>query len=155
MIDVIVSVHKPQDVETKRLPFAEAADGALGIESHAEIEGALEATAYDADRVIAYFETVASAAASRGVSSPPPGRRRPGTGTRGELSAPRAFCTAYSRSTACAELRILPGGFLRSTYGARGLAEEETPRTQSTLYVGSVKHVRKVRAFEHGLAWRA
>ena len=44
-------------------------------------------------------------------------------------SAPRAFCTAYSRSTACAELRILPGGFLRSTYVARGLAEEETPRT--------------------------
>ena len=60
-----------------------------------------------------------------------------GTGTRGELSKPRAFCTAYSRSTACAELRILPGGFLRSTYVARGGdPEEETPRTQSTLYVG-------------------
>jgi dihydroorotase len=32
-IDVIVSDHNPQDVETKRLPFAEAADGALGIET--------------------------------------------------------------------------------------------------------------------------
>ncbi|TNC09846.1 dihydroorotase [Methylobacterium terricola] len=33
VIDVIVSDHNPQDVETKRLPFAEAADGALGIET--------------------------------------------------------------------------------------------------------------------------
>lgn len=33
MIDVIVSDHDPQDVETKRQPFAEAADGALGIET--------------------------------------------------------------------------------------------------------------------------
>jgi dihydroorotase len=32
-IDVIVSDHDPQDVETKRLPFAEAANGALGIET--------------------------------------------------------------------------------------------------------------------------
>ncbi len=33
MIDVIVSDHNPQDADTKRLPFAEAADGALGIET--------------------------------------------------------------------------------------------------------------------------
>ena len=33
VIDVIVSDHNPQDVETKRLPFAEAADGSLGIET--------------------------------------------------------------------------------------------------------------------------
>lgn len=33
VIDVIVSDHNPQDVETKRLPFAEAADGALGLET--------------------------------------------------------------------------------------------------------------------------
>ncbi|RVU21850.1 dihydroorotase [Methylobacterium oryzihabitans] len=33
VIDVIVSDHNPQDVETKRLPFAEAEDGALGIET--------------------------------------------------------------------------------------------------------------------------
>ncbi|WP_026596970.1 dihydroorotase [Methylobacterium sp. 77] len=33
VIDAIVSDHNPQDVETKRLPFAEAADGALGIET--------------------------------------------------------------------------------------------------------------------------
>jgi dihydroorotase len=32
-IDVIVSDHDPQDVETKRQPFAEAADGALGLET--------------------------------------------------------------------------------------------------------------------------
>lgn len=32
-IDVIVSDHDPQDVETKRLPFAEAANGAVGIET--------------------------------------------------------------------------------------------------------------------------
>jgi dihydroorotase len=30
---VIVSDHNPQDVETKRLPFAEAADGAVGLET--------------------------------------------------------------------------------------------------------------------------
>jgi dihydroorotase len=32
-IDVIVSDHNPQDVETKRVPFAEAADGAVGLET--------------------------------------------------------------------------------------------------------------------------
>ena len=32
-IDVVVSGHDPQDVETKRHPFAEAADGAVGLET--------------------------------------------------------------------------------------------------------------------------
>jgi dihydroorotase len=32
-IDVIVSDHNPQDVETKRLPFAEAENGAIGLET--------------------------------------------------------------------------------------------------------------------------
>jgi dihydroorotase len=32
-IDVIVSSHDPQDVEVKRQPFAEAADGAIGLET--------------------------------------------------------------------------------------------------------------------------
>lgn len=33
VIDVIVSDHNPQDVETKRLPFAECANGAVGLET--------------------------------------------------------------------------------------------------------------------------
>ncbi|HVL72670.1 MAG TPA: dihydroorotase, partial [Beijerinckiaceae bacterium] len=33
LVDAIVSDHNPQDVETKRLPFAEAANGAVGIET--------------------------------------------------------------------------------------------------------------------------
>jgi len=33
LIDVIVSDHNPQDVEVKRLPFAEAAPGAIGLET--------------------------------------------------------------------------------------------------------------------------
>jgi dihydroorotase len=33
IVDVIVSDHDPQDVETKRLPFAEAEAGAIGIET--------------------------------------------------------------------------------------------------------------------------
>ncbi len=32
-IDIICSNHDPHDVDTKRLPFAEAADGAVGLES--------------------------------------------------------------------------------------------------------------------------
>ena len=32
-IDIICSNHDPHDVDTKRLPFAEAADGAIGLES--------------------------------------------------------------------------------------------------------------------------
>ena len=32
-IDMIVSDHNPQDVENKRLPFAEAANGAVGLET--------------------------------------------------------------------------------------------------------------------------
>ncbi len=33
LIDVIVSDHNPQDVETKRLPFSEAENGAIGVET--------------------------------------------------------------------------------------------------------------------------
>jgi dihydroorotase len=33
LIDVVMSDHNPQDVETKRLPFADAAPGAIGIET--------------------------------------------------------------------------------------------------------------------------
>jgi dihydroorotase len=32
-IEIIVSSHDPQDVDTKRLPFGEAADGAIGLET--------------------------------------------------------------------------------------------------------------------------
>ena len=33
LVDVVMSDHDPQDVETKRLPFAEASPGAIGIET--------------------------------------------------------------------------------------------------------------------------
>jgi len=33
LIDVVMSDHSPQDVEVKRLPFAEAAPGAIGLET--------------------------------------------------------------------------------------------------------------------------
>jgi dihydroorotase len=33
LVDVIMSDHNPQDVEVKRLPFAEAASGAIGLET--------------------------------------------------------------------------------------------------------------------------
>jgi len=33
LLDVVMSDHDPQDVETKRLPFAEAAPGAVGVET--------------------------------------------------------------------------------------------------------------------------
>jgi dihydroorotase len=33
VIDVVVSSHDPQDVDTKRLPFADAAAGAIGLET--------------------------------------------------------------------------------------------------------------------------
>jgi dihydroorotase len=33
LLDVVMSDHDPQDVETKRLPFAEAAPGAVGLET--------------------------------------------------------------------------------------------------------------------------
>jgi len=33
LIDTVMSDHNPQDVETKRLPFAEAAPGAIGLET--------------------------------------------------------------------------------------------------------------------------
>lgn len=32
-IDILVSAHDPQDVDTKRLPFADAAPGAIGLET--------------------------------------------------------------------------------------------------------------------------
>ena len=32
-VDLIVSSHDPQDVDTKRLPFTDAADGAIGLET--------------------------------------------------------------------------------------------------------------------------
>ena len=33
LIDVIVSDHVPEDEESKRLPFAQAATGAIGVET--------------------------------------------------------------------------------------------------------------------------
>jgi dihydroorotase len=33
LVDTIMSDHNPQDVETKRLPFAEASPGAIGLET--------------------------------------------------------------------------------------------------------------------------
>ncbi|MGV0879699.1 dihydroorotase [Martelella sp. FLE1502] len=33
LIDIIVSSHDPQDVDTKRLPFSDAEDGAIGLET--------------------------------------------------------------------------------------------------------------------------
>ena len=33
LIDVIISAHKPEDEESKRLPFAQAATGAIGVET--------------------------------------------------------------------------------------------------------------------------
>jgi len=33
LIDIIVSDHKPEDEESKRLPFAQAATGAIGVET--------------------------------------------------------------------------------------------------------------------------
>jgi dihydroorotase len=33
LVDVVMSDHNPQDVETKRLPFAEASPGAIGLET--------------------------------------------------------------------------------------------------------------------------
>jgi dihydroorotase len=51
LVDAIVSDHNPQDVETKRQPFAECADGAIGLETmlaaglrlvHGEALGLLE-----------------------------------------------------------------------------------------------------------------
>ena len=33
LIDVVMSDHNPQDVEVKRLPFAEAEPGAIGLET--------------------------------------------------------------------------------------------------------------------------
>ena len=33
LIDVIVSSHKPEDEESKRLPFAQAATGSIGVET--------------------------------------------------------------------------------------------------------------------------
>ena len=33
LIDIVMSDHNPQDVETKRLPFAESAPGAIGLET--------------------------------------------------------------------------------------------------------------------------
>lgn len=33
LVDAVMSDHNPQDVEVKRLPFVEAADGAIGLET--------------------------------------------------------------------------------------------------------------------------
>jgi len=33
LVDMVMSDHNPQDVEVKRLPFAEAAPGAIGLET--------------------------------------------------------------------------------------------------------------------------
>ena len=61
LIDVIVSDHYPQDVETKRVPFAEAAFGAIGIETM--LSAALRLVASEDMSLSRLFEAMSAAPA--------------------------------------------------------------------------------------------
>src|SRR6185503_11531575 len=50
LLDVVMSDHNPQDVETKRLPFAEAAPGAVGLETMLAADCASSTTARSSSR---------------------------------------------------------------------------------------------------------
>ena len=62
-IDIICSNHDPQDVDTKRLPFAEAADGAVGLESL--LAAALRLYHTDGVPLIRVLECLSTAPAKR------------------------------------------------------------------------------------------
>ena len=74
LIDVVMSDHNPQDVETKRLPFADAAPGAIGIEDHAA--GGPPAGAFGRDRARRAAEGDVDPAGGYA----PPARRQPQAG---------------------------------------------------------------------------
>ena len=89
LIDVICSDHDPQDVDTKRLPFAEAAAGAIGVETMLSASLRLVAGGHVAlPRAHSRHDFATRrdpAAASRQVVSRRAGRRHP-------LRSGRALC---------------------------------------------------------------
>ena len=71
---MIVSDHNPQDVETKRLPFAEAADGAIGLET---LLSAALRLVHDGPHVAAAAPRARCRRGRRKSSGCPPGGLRP------------------------------------------------------------------------------
>jgi len=74
-IDIIVSSHDPQDVDTKRLPFADAADGAIGLET---LLGAALRLHHNGDVPLLRLVEVLSTAPAR-LFGMPGGTLRPGS----------------------------------------------------------------------------
>ena len=74
-IDILVSSHDPQDVDTKRLPFADAAAGAIGLETL--LSAALRLYHNDSVRLLRLVDALSTAPAKRfGL---PAGTLRPGS----------------------------------------------------------------------------
>lgn len=74
VIDVIVSSHDPQDVDTKRLPFADAAAGAIGLETL--LGAALRLVHNEEISLLRLIETLSTAPAR--LYSLPGGTLKPG-----------------------------------------------------------------------------
>ena len=74
LIDVVMSDHNPQDVEVKRLPFAEAAPGAIGIETM--LPAALRLTHNGELKLMTVLKALSTKPAE--LLGPPGGSLRPG-----------------------------------------------------------------------------
>ena len=125
LIDVIVSDHDPQDVETKRLPFGEAAAGAIGRRDDAF--GGPAAGRRRAHLTLPRLFRAMSLAAGGNPAGCPPGGWRSARPPTSSASIPSALC-ARSRHAAFA----LPQHAVR-----RGAARG---RVKLTLVAGNVAH---------------
>jgi dihydroorotase len=73
-VDIVVSSHDPQDVDTKRLPFADAAEGAIGLET---LLGAALRLHHNGDVTLSRLIELLSSAPAR-LFGLPGGTLRPG-----------------------------------------------------------------------------
>lgn len=129
-IDIIVSAHDPQDADDKRRPFAEAASGAIGLESL--LPAALRLHHSDAVPLVRLVEAMTIAPArllkiDRGTL----GVGRPADITLVDLDAPFVFgessIRSRSKNTAFENARF-QGRVMHTIVGGRTVFEAEDER---------------------------
>lgn len=120
-IDIIVSSHDPQDVDTKRLPFADAAAGAIGLET---LLGAALRLHHNGDVPLARLVEALSTAPAR-LFGLPGGTLKPGAPADlavVDLEAPWVVAEADIRSRSkntCFEGARLQGKVLQTMVAGR------------------------------------
>ena len=128
VIDIVVSSHDPQDVDTKRLPFADAATGAIGLET---LLGAMLRLYHNGDLPLVRIIEVLSTAPARlfGLDGGTLQPGRPADLALVDLDEPWVVCEADIRSLSkntCFEGARLQGRVLQTLVAGRTVFSAES-----------------------------